>query len=71
MILNQEELRGALEKVKHLQNAVQDLDSQRTLMQTNLQDSENTSQQQELQVDHHHITDSHGLMMNQHHSVNS
>lgn len=48
MIENQEELRGALEKVKHLQNTVQEqeLEAQRALMQ-----SENTSQQQEAQVE--------------------
>ncbi len=57
MIENQEELRGALEKVRRLQNAVQDLDSQQTLVNSKLQDSENTSQQQQLQVDHAHITD--------------
>ncbi|XP_043104393.1 centromere-associated protein E isoform X2 [Puntigrus tetrazona] len=50
MIENQEELRGALEKVKNLQNTVQELESQQTLMQSKLQDSENTSQQQELQM---------------------
>lgn len=46
MIENQEELRGALEKVKHLQNTVQELEAQRALMQ-----SENTSQQLEAQVE--------------------
>uniref|UniRef100_A0A9J8BZ24 Centromere-associated protein E n=1 Tax=Cyprinus carpio carpio TaxID=630221 RepID=A0A9J8BZ24_CYPCA len=46
MIENQEELRGALEKVKHLQNTVQELEAQRVLMQ-----SENTSQQLEAQIE--------------------
>uniref|UniRef100_A0A9J8ANR7 Centromere-associated protein E n=1 Tax=Cyprinus carpio carpio TaxID=630221 RepID=A0A9J8ANR7_CYPCA len=51
MIENQEELRGALEKVKDLQNTIRELKSQQTLMESKLQDSENTSQQlQELHV---------------------
>ncbi|XP_016297019.1 centromere-associated protein E-like [Sinocyclocheilus anshuiensis] len=51
MIENQEELRGALEKVKDLQNTIRELESQQMLMESKLQDSENTSQQlQELQV---------------------
>ncbi|XP_073698964.1 uncharacterized protein [Garra rufa] len=50
MIENQEELRGALEKVKDLQNTVQELESQRSIIESKIQDSENTSQQlQELQ----------------------
>lgn len=60
MIENQEELRGALEKVKDLQNTIRELKSQQTLMESKLQDSENTSQQlQELhvQVDCDHVTD--------------
>lgn len=60
MIENQEELRGALEKVKDLQNTIRELKSQQTLMESKLQDSENTSQQlQELhvQVDRDHVTD--------------
>ncbi|XP_048054193.1 centromere-associated protein E isoform X6 [Megalobrama amblycephala] len=44
MIENQDELRGALEKVKDLQNTVLELESQRTLMESKL--SENASQQQ-------------------------
>ncbi|XP_048054189.1 centromere-associated protein E isoform X2 [Megalobrama amblycephala] len=43
MIENQDELRGALEKVKDLQNTVLELESQRTLMESKL--SENASQQ--------------------------
>ncbi|XP_051759204.1 centromere-associated protein E isoform X4 [Ctenopharyngodon idella] len=43
MIENQDELRGALEKVKDLQNTILELESQRTLMESKL--SENTSQQ--------------------------
>ncbi|ROL50320.1 Centromere-associated protein E [Anabarilius grahami] len=43
MIENQDELRGALEKVKDLQKTVLELESQRTLMESKL--SENTSQQ--------------------------
>ncbi|XP_016113871.1 centromere-associated protein E [Sinocyclocheilus grahami] len=51
MIENQEELRGALEKVKDLQNTIRELESQQTLMESKLQDSENASKQlQELQV---------------------
>ncbi|XP_077094163.1 centromere-associated protein E [Siphateles boraxobius] len=39
MIENQDELRGALEKVKGLQNALLDLESQRTLMESRLSEN--------------------------------
>ncbi|KAK9980433.1 hypothetical protein ABG768_000041 [Culter alburnus] len=54
MIENQDELRGALEKVKDLQNTVLELESQRTLMESKL--SENASQSEMRQFLLPHLT---------------
>ncbi|KAG1939269.1 centromere-associated protein E [Pimephales promelas] len=48
MIENQEELRGALEKVKDLQNALLELESQRTLLEANL--SEHTCEMEKMKA---------------------